>query len=72
MFEIVGLWASGLSRHSFKVKIVGSNPISPAKICGVVAERMRHLIVDQDYASSNLVDPASFFELCSCNVEAPD
>lgn len=25
---------------------------------GVVAERLRHLIVDQDYASSNLVDPA--------------
>ena len=25
---------------------------------GVVAERFRHLIVDQDYASSNLVDPA--------------
>lgn len=25
---------------------------------GVVAERHRHLIVDQDYASSNLVDPA--------------
>ena len=24
---------------------------------GVVAERLRHLIVDQDYASSNLVDP---------------
>ena len=29
---------------------------------GVVAERHRHLIVDQDYASSNLVDPA-----CSLN-----
>ena len=27
---------------------------------GVVAERHRHLIVDQDYASSNLVDPALF------------
>gem|GEM_PF-5260568 len=25
---------------------------------GVVAERFRHLIVDQDHASSNLVDPA--------------
>lgn len=25
---------------------------------GVVAERLRHQIVDLDYASSNLVDPA--------------
>jgi hypothetical protein len=28
------------------------------QVLGVVAERIRHLIVDQDYASSNLVDPA--------------
>ena len=39
--------------------VLASSSLAIAAI-GVVAERLRHLIVDQDYASSNLVDPAVF------------
>ena len=48
--------------------VLASSSLAVAAI-GVVAERLRHLIVDQEYASSNLADPA--FWRCSLVDQAP-
>ena len=50
-----GVSQAGLRRATLYRVSAGSNPARPAKLYETVAERLRHWIVDPDYASSNLV-----------------